>query len=328
MLNARQTGSAVLGSGSGNGNTAVLSPDGGAQGANGSTPAQTTTPPAATPTTTSTGDAATQITSVPTQSTTIATAAASAVSDATAKATAHASNNQGNNVNIGPVVGGTIGGLVLGLAAGVLLMLIWSRRKRRSGKNAKQYSAMSTFEKGPHHAATEISGDESTPYTAWLVHLPQPADDSTLRHKAKTLLQQIDLHVENFYSDASPTSQLDSNALSAVQYYDTNLLLSSLATLLSTSKSKKALIKHCLAHLILSKTDFNNPGSHSILPPELTSLPAILAQQSANGGPSKTQKGTTLRPSSPPSSFSHLPSPPATNTSSQSTAKLTPNGAY
>ena len=277
-----------------------------------------------------TATAAASVTDPPT-STTFPGANLTATNIITPTATGTSPKSEG--VAIGSVVGGTIGGFALGLAAGLLLMLIWLRHKRKHTSRGKRYTAPTTkSEKDARSKVSELGGTASNvselggtncdaPATSWLVHLPQPSDDSALCRQARTLFQQIDLHVENFYSNTDVRT-LSETADAAVLHYDSHLLPSSITTQLEASINRKAIIKHCLAFLITSKIDPSNATAQSLLPAEIATLPVLLAQSSSAERRLPRGKPALTHTQSFP--FAILE---PTLTQNQSTTKPTPNGA-
>jgi hypothetical protein len=115
----------------------------------------------------------------------------------------------------------------------------------------------------------------------WEIHFTQPADDSTISRGIKTVFHQIELHVENFYSDTAAT-QITEAIEAAVTPFDTGLLPTPLKVTMQAAKSKRAVIKQCLAHLIISRINTESLPDHSFLPPEIATLPSLLARTDSN----------------------------------------------
>lgn len=193
-----------------------------------------------------------------------------------------------------------------------------------------------SFGKKPIATSRAVDGDSDEGSSAWQVHLPQPVDDSSLRRSVKTLYHQIDLHVENFYVESGAGNAPEHIAGdSRLQQFETNLLPSSLQDALGGAQSKKAVIKHCLTYLILTRIDPECPTQYSFLAPEIGALPYALAgaQGAAAQQQRKKQKrGKSHIYSASPSPWSISASPPSLNndpltTALQSSTKPTPNTA-
>ena len=114
-------------------------------------------------------------------------------------------------------------------------------------------------------------------------HLPQSADDKTIQQKAKATLDQIELHVENFYRNSSSAALRPDNAELVV--FDSPYLPTSLATLLPRSKNKVNIIKHALAQSVTSSISPSANPALSLLPPEFGLLPnTITSAKSTKAG--------------------------------------------
>lgn len=118
---------------------------------------------------------------------------------------------------------------------------------------------------------TEAPGASETYET----YLPQSADDGTVQQKAKGILDQVELHIENFYrNSSSATLRPDSAELGA---FDSPYLPASLATLLPRSKNKVNIMKHALAQSMTSCISPNASPVRSLLPTEFATLPNTVA---------------------------------------------------
>jgi hypothetical protein len=100
--------------------------------------------------------------------------------------------------------------------------------------------------------------------------LPQEADDSTVRKKASTLFDQLELHVENYYRDVqvSITPAMESELSRSSSPY---LSVPLVAFLDSTSRPRQ-LIKHSLAFHVNNLTSAAVDSTRSLLPPEIVEM--------------------------------------------------------
>jgi hypothetical protein len=101
-----------------------------------------------------------------------------------------------------------------------------------------------------------------------------------MRTSVKALFDQIELHVENFYRNAavsiSPEMQTE------LMKVDSNHLPDSVVGLLSQTRTPAMLIKHCLAHLIVSRITADNDAPASFLPADFVALPRAMGGTRAN----------------------------------------------
>jgi hypothetical protein len=101
--------------------------------------------------------------------------------------------------------------------------------------------------------------------------LPQEADDNTVRKKASTLFDQFELHVENFYHDVkvpiTPAMEAELSRFSSPHFPEP------LVALLKSTSSPTTLIKHCMAHYVITLTSPTTVGpTRSLLPPEISEM--------------------------------------------------------
>lgn len=99
--------------------------------------------------------------------------------------------------------------------------------------------------------------------------LPQQADDASIRQKVLILFDQVELHVDNFYSENS--AQLTPEQEGKVSKFGTSVLTKPLAAVLETSPKKVTLIKHCLAYWMANLISPSSP-SRGLLPYELSAM--------------------------------------------------------
>lgn len=97
------------------------------------------------------------------------------------------------------------------------------------------------------------------------------ADDNTIRAKARTLMDQAELFVENFYLDtASPRSQPNAEAVSA---FNSPYLPSDLEHMLMRSRQASHVIKHVLAYSTFHRITTSARTEATLLPPEYALAP-------------------------------------------------------
>lgn len=123
-------------------------------------------------------------------------------------------------------------------------------------------------------------------------YLPQSADDRTIQQRAKAILDQIELHVENFYRNSSSSAPRPDNAELAL--FDSPYLPASLTSLLPRSKNRVNIMKHALAQSVTSSISPSAGPARSLLPTEYALLPHTVT--SARSGVS-TKAGEYFVPS-------------------------------
>jgi hypothetical protein len=107
----------------------------------------------------------------------------------------------------------------------------------------------------------------------WTKHLPQPTDDVSIGMAIKSVLQQVELHIDNFYSNTESTwESISGDALTELVKMDTGLIRPSLSALMIGNRPKTTLLKHLLAHLILSNITIEGSTPGSFLPRDICTL--------------------------------------------------------
>ena len=102
---------------------------------------------------------------------------------------------------------------------------------------------------------------------------------SRLRTLVHTLFEQLEMHVDNFYSDTPISRRLTSVQQDQLQKFDTPHLEDSVAGILPPAGHARSLIKHCLAQTIISGLDItsNTDHGHALLPSSMVALCGILS---------------------------------------------------
>ena len=171
-------------------------------------------------------------------------------------------------------------GVVIGVAVGLALITFLATflaMRRRRGSGAKNNGGV--LDTGSqHYQDSEPKGPSviETPSgsTAFENFLPQSADDKTVQNNVKTTLDHIELHVENFYQNASASGARSADAELAT--FNSPYLPSSLAALLPQTNNRVLLIKHALAHFITSCISATASPDWSLLPEDFVLLPSAI----------------------------------------------------
>ena len=180
---------------------------------------------------------------------------------------------------------GAVAGIAVGAALGLALLTFLAtflimRRKRdairkRQSTSPKDRGEMELSAPRQQNLATMAKQPFTTKAPAasgtYEDYLPQSADDRTVQGKAKATLDQIELHVENFYRNASSSAIRPDNA--ELAGFDSPYLPAALASLLPRSKNRVNIIKHALAQCIVASISPTANPARSILPTEYALLP-------------------------------------------------------
>jgi hypothetical protein len=189
------------------------------------------------------------------------------------------------NPSSNPSPDGTSPGLIAGIAVAAavggalfafLLTFFLMRSRSRKRSNRYRYGEKRENAKGIDITVTELPEGASPAAYRWEKYLPQSEDDSSLRLKVKTLLHQIELHVETFYMIPSSPVKINQDLQLQLLKIDSPHLPQPLTSMLPHIQDQTLLIKHCLAHMIVSKISDGGDNTGSLLPPDFTSLPQAI----------------------------------------------------
>jgi len=205
-------------------------------------------------------------------------------------------SSKSGNISTGTVAGAVVAAAVGGALLAFILTFMFMRSRSKKRPEIQRHSEKRQSFGGAKALLKSSSDDLVNPKHAWEKHLPQPADDNSIRLTVKTFLHQVELHVENFYSDAAAPSNVSEELQTELQKLDSPFLPKPLAAVLPQARVKTALIKHCLAHLIVKNitAEDNSDPSQSFLPLEFVALPNTIARTHSNS--SKPGKHLDLLP--------------------------------
>ena len=171
---------------------------------------------------------------------------------------------------------GTVAGIVVGaaLALGLITFLAtFAIMRRQKQSKRKRRSRSSEDGRGVALGPPRRQGPTGASRTHDS-YQPQSADDKTIQQKVRSTLDQIELHVENFYRNSSSSAlSPDSGELSA---FDSPYLSASLASLLPHSRNKLSIIKHALVQSVSSSLSLTADPTRSLIPTEYTLLPSTI----------------------------------------------------
>lgn len=196
------------------------------------------------------------------------------------------------------VADGTLVGAIVGVAIGIALItflvtFFFMRRKRNAGGQGP--SIFESASKEPRHQTDEKANGipmirlnrDAAEYESYL---PPSADDRAVEQRTKNTLDQIELHVENYYQNTSKSSARPNDR--ELASFNSPYLPEALASMLSHSRDGTTLIKHTLAYLVISCISPSAKPGSSLLPPEFVGLPSSAAS---------TESGPAAKPGKKPS---------------------------
>lgn len=192
------------------------------------------------------------------------------------------------------VADGAVAGAVVGVAIGVALitfLVTFFIMRRKRNATGRGHSVVGSASEGPGYQADEKpkrapvtrSNRDASEYEKYL---PPSADDKAIEQRTKNTLDQIELHVENYYHNTSNTSTRPNDRELAP--FNSPYLPKSLASMLSHSRDGTPLIKHVLAYLVISSISPSAKPGSSLLPAEFVGLSSSAASTEFSPKPGKT----------------------------------------
>ncbi|KAJ5538393.1 hypothetical protein N7494_007872 [Penicillium frequentans] len=180
-------------------------------------------------------------------------------------------HTSGSKISTGALAGAIVGAFAGGCVLALLVAFLCLRgRKKSPHLTAKEESSVfvsSIIPKSPRQTTRNVPDssvsvtngipeylETSTSDTSPLdlsPFVPEAADDSAVCMRIQTFFDQVSLHVDNYYSRPGLHRQLTSDMVARINGYDSSLLGTTLATLLSNSRSQRPILTHTLLHAIL-----------------------------------------------------------------------------
>ena len=172
-----------------------------------------------------------------------------------------------------------MGGAAAAAILTFLICFLFFRRKNQRGQNRGSSGGnfASYNEKALPKSPTAATG------FAWQKHLPQSADDKTIRSAVKTLFDQVEVHVENFYQD-TPV-QVSEQLQDSLAQINSPHLPETAVTLLPRARSQLPILKHCLLSYITASISTDDTSTQSLLPKEFSELPRLLRERGTDRKP-------------------------------------------
>lgn len=148
-----------------------------------------------------------------------------------------------------------------------------NRKRRGSGKDRSGGGGFSTYPEKALPKDPSQGDNAALAARGWQKHLPQPADDKTVRSAVGTLFEQVELHVENYYRDSAVS--VSEGMQAQLLRVDSPHLPDSVVALLPRARSQTALIKHCLLSYIVASISTDDDSVPSLLPADYVTLPHL-----------------------------------------------------
>ena len=189
----------------------------------------------------------------------------------------HSQSPAPSSSNKGVSRGALAGAIVASLIGAALITFLatfffFRRRSQRRYDSRGHYQAAGAGSQRRTSRDKAAVTEKSTPNAdvvgfSWLPYLPQGADDRTLQSAVKTLFDQVELHVDNFYK--RDTVDMDSAIHQALARVDTGKLPGPIDDLVQSSRLILPVIRHCIADLLVSTITPSEAPQYSLLPPRL-----------------------------------------------------------
>lgn len=171
-------------------------------------------------------------------------------------------------------VAGVVIAVALGLAFLTFLVTFFMMRRKKTSQKQRQTPVhekpgyLDADRKGPPVTAGLPAGD------SLINSLPQSADDATIQRSVEETLEQIRLHIENFYQNTPTSTSRDELEESDLKSFDSSYLPAPLAVMLSQSTKATPILKHTLSNLVTTSVSPTGSPAQSLLPAEFVLLPS------------------------------------------------------
>ena len=237
--------------------------------------------------TSSPGSGATPQTSISTPTSTSISLVTSSANPASMSASpATTCTDTGTSSSSGNLSNGAVAGVVIGCALALSLLTfcstyLWMRRRnnRREDSRDGRHGSLRTSSRRSSRKDAETKQPIVTEEMSSIgarspiqEYIPRAADDKTVHNKVFGLLDNIAVHVENFYRNISPTVPAESVA--QLGQLNSSHLPESIVAMLQRSSHPDTLITHCLTELIIAAIMPSREPTQSLLPMQFTALPS------------------------------------------------------
>lgn len=197
---------------------------------------------------------------------------------------------------------GVVIGVAVVLALATFLVTYLLMRSRRNGEASRRRRSRgrghdSNNPRTVQEGATDLEPEQSLPMKgprSLESYLPQSADDKSVQTKVAILLEQVQLHVENFYHNS--TGSVPETVAMELVKFDSPDLPEPLLAAMRRSQSQIPLITHCLTRSIVSSIMPDTDPERSLLPLDFVALPSTIRSYNSTK-PGKASESSSYRPS-------------------------------
>lgn len=175
-----------------------------------------------------------------------------------------------SRVGASALAGGVVGAFLVGAALALIVGWLVLRPVRRSNREHTAVYSRSASSEDPSQCGVEnvdSSGPSKTMgVTAWEKHLPQEKDDKTIQQAAKTVFQQVEIHVESYFR-SKPGALLERSIKSLEEVSRDDV-----PQLLSNSKKAGPIFESILVRWIIHRISLRSTPEESLLPEVFTKI--------------------------------------------------------
>ncbi|KAI9738417.1 MAG: hypothetical protein M1834_008920 [Cirrosporium novae-zelandiae] len=195
----------------------------------------------------------------------------------TASTAATPTNSTPQKGSYTPLPARTVAGIVIGTAIGLAFITfvatyMWMRCRSNRRQEFDSTHALQHRPNRPHNTSTASS--HSTSGQGDFNFLPPTIEDRAISNKVWTLLEQISLHVENFYSDSIQDVMTTAAKAELAARFNSPYLPKPVEALLESARHPSVVIEHCLCFDILRAISPSSDPGFSFLPREFVLLPS------------------------------------------------------
>ncbi|KAL4964314.1 uncharacterized protein BDV14DRAFT_78404 [Aspergillus stella-maris] len=204
-------------------------------------------------------------TSVEPDTTTGSAAAAPTNANNSSAAIESPSSNGNSGISDGALAGAIVGSIVGTALVVLLLAFIFFRRRRNQPSKEYELKPVAVL---PKSSSSRYSSGKADGFALASI-IPQPADDDTVRSRILAVIDQVNLHVDNYYAPGSTPIQLSHEQVALLERFDTGQLPAPILTLLAQRGVQRQLITHVLVYSLLRGIE----SGGELLPRELATQP-------------------------------------------------------
>ena len=209
-------------------------------------------------------------------SSTLSQASSSVAAGASQHSTLSTGGNHHRSFSTAALAGAIVGSIIgASLVTFLVTFVIFGKRKqqRHSSPSQRGYVAASTRRRTSEgHTSLAEKTSSRSDHLDWQAYLPQSADDRSIQNAVKTLFDQIELHVDNYYRKASV--EPDDHTRQVMSQLDTNGLPGPIVNLMQDPRVALHVIKHCIATMLIARMSPGLNPAGSLLPAYLAAAPS------------------------------------------------------